>query len=396
MTDATRSNAVRLGVIGLGRAFTLMLPTYLAHPRIRLVAACDPRADARARFASDFSANVYDTAEALCADPAVQAVYIASPHQFHVEHVKLAAKHGKHVLVEKPMALNIDDCREMIAAATRGGIRLLVGHSHSFDTPYLRARELISSGKYGEVRMINAVNFTDFLYRPRRPEELVTAQGGGVVFSQGAHQVDVVRLLAGRRALSVRAFTGQWDAARPTEGAYNAQILFDGGAFASLTYSGYGRFDTDEFNGWSGELGQTRDPESYGTARALLRQATTPEEETRLKDRRAYGPSARDAFRGGKEFGHNHFGLVIASCELADLRPMPDGVLVYANDEKHLEKLERPGVPRGEVGDELYTAVALGEPPLHSGEWGMATLEICLAILRSAAAKQEVRLEHQI
>ena len=200
MTDATRNDAVRLGVIGLGRAFTLMLPTYLAHPRIRLVAACDPRPDARARFASDFSASVYESADALCADPAVQAVYIASPHQFHVEHVKLAAKHGKHVLVEKPMALTVADCREMIAAAKDGGIRLLVGHSHSYDTPYLRARELIASGKYGQVRMINAVNFTDFLYRPRRPEELITAQGGGVVFSQGAHQVDVVRLLAGRRA----------------------------------------------------------------------------------------------------------------------------------------------------------------------------------------------------
>ncbi|HEY1978892.1 MAG TPA: Gfo/Idh/MocA family oxidoreductase, partial [Xanthobacteraceae bacterium] len=97
-SDAVRNDAVRLGVIGLGRAFTLMLPTYLAHPRIRLVAACDPRADARARFAGDFSANVYESADALCADPSVQAVYVASPHQFHVEHVKLAAKHGKHVL----------------------------------------------------------------------------------------------------------------------------------------------------------------------------------------------------------------------------------------------------------------------------------------------------------
>jgi phthalate 4,5-cis-dihydrodiol dehydrogenase len=394
-SDAVRNDAVRLGVIGLGRAFTLMLPTYLAHPRIRLVAACDPRPDARARFASDFSANVYESADALCADPSVQAVYVASPHQFHVEHVKLAAKHGKHVLVEKPMALTVADCREMIAAASDGGIRLLVGHSHSYDTPYLRARELIASGKYGQVRMINALNFTDFLYRPRRPEELITAQGGGVVFSQGAHQVDVVRLLAGRRALAVRAFTGQWDAVRPTEGAYNAQILFEGGAFASLTYSGYGRFDTDELNGWSGELGQLRDCESYGGARALLRQASTPEEETRLKDRRAYGPSASDAFRGGKGLGHNHFGFVVASCELADLRPMPDGILVYANDEKHLEKLEQPNVPRGEVGDELYAAVALGQAPLHSGEWGMATLEICLAILRSAASKEEIRLGQQ-
>ena len=131
---------LNLGVIGLGRAFTLMLPTFVADPRIRLVAAHDPRADARARFAQEFGARVFEDAEALCTDPDVKAVYIASPHQFHLAHVKCAAKHGKHVLVEKPMALSVEDCRDMIAAANDGGVKLLVGHSHSFDMP-LHARD---------------------------------------------------------------------------------------------------------------------------------------------------------------------------------------------------------------------------------------------------------------
>ena len=102
---------LKLGVIGLGRAFTLMLPTFANHPLIKLVAASDPRADARERFAGEFGAGVYEDAEALCADPDVAAVYVASPHQFHLAHVKLAAKHGKHVLVEKPMALTVADCQ---------------------------------------------------------------------------------------------------------------------------------------------------------------------------------------------------------------------------------------------------------------------------------------------
>src|ERR1700690_990811 len=226
------SERLNLGVIGLGRAFTLMLPTFASHPLIAMVAASDPRADARERFAAEFGAKVYESAEALCADPEVQAVYVASPHQFHVDHVKLAAAQRKHVLVEKPMALTVDDCREMIAAARQAGIQLLVGHSHSYDLPYLRTREMIRTGAHGRVRMINALNFTDFLYRPRRPEELDAAQGGGVVFSQGAHQVDIVRLLAGSKATSVRAFTGNWDPARASEGAYTAQIKFDNGSFA--------------------------------------------------------------------------------------------------------------------------------------------------------------------
>lgn len=399
MSDPDRTvdmrNALNLGVIGLGRAFTLMLPTLVRHPLIRLAAAHDPRADARARFATDFGANVHETAEALCADDSVQAVYIASPHQFHVEHVKLAAKHGKHVLVEKPMALTISDCSEMIAAAHSGGIQLLVGHSHSYDRPYLHARALIATGKYGRVRMINALNFTDFLYRPRRPEELDTRAGGGVVFSQAAHQVDVVRLLAGRAAISVRAFTGRWDPERPTEGAYNAQIGFDDGAFASLTYSGYGRFDTDEFNGWIGELGQRRDPGSYGNARALLRTARSQDEESRLKNKRAYGPAGSDTFQGSPGLAHNHFGFVTVSCERADLRPTPEGVLVYGDDARRMEAVPSPDVPRSEVIEELYSAAILGISPLHSGEWGRATLEICLAILRSAEINQEVRLKLQ-
>jgi phthalate 4,5-cis-dihydrodiol dehydrogenase len=387
---------LKLGVIGLGRAFTLMLPTFAADPRIELVAACDPRADARERFTEEFDAKAFEDAEALCADSDVTAVYVASPHQFHVAHVRWAAKHGKHVLVEKPMALSVVDCQAMIAAAREANVKLLVGHSHSFDLPYLRARAMIGSGAYGHVRMINALNFTDFLYRPRRPEELDTAQGGGVVFSQAAHQVDIVRLLAQTKATSVRAFTGNWDSARNTEGAYSAQIKFADGSFASLTYSGYAHFDTDEFMDWWGELGQRRDGgTSYGRARQNLQRAANATDEIAMKNTRAYGPSGLEAFRINGEIAHNHFGVVVASCEHADLRPLPHGVMVYGDGTRHLDELPSPKIPRAEVVDELYAAAVLGAVPLHSGEWGLATLELCLAILESGTSGKEARLNHQ-
>lgn len=381
---------LRLGVIGLGRAFTLMLPTFLQDHRVRLVAAFDPRPEARACFAEDFKATAHESAESLCADPAVQAVYIASPHALHVEHVRIAAAHGKHVLVEKPMALTIADCHSMIEATRAAGIHLLVGHSHSFDRPYLRTRDLIASGEFGRLRMITAINFTDFLYRPRRPEELDTSQGGGVVFSQAAHQVDVVRLLVNRPATSVRAFTGDWDSTRPTEGAYSAQIWFGTEIVASLTYSGYGHFDTDEFNGWIGELGHRRDPDAYGAARRQLQTVTTAEQEIALKNQRSYGPATSSAFAGSRPAGHNHFGMVLVTCEKADLRPLPNGVMIYSNDRRSLDPLPAPDVPRQEVIDELHAAVVHNIPPLHSGEWSVANLEICLAMLRSKTNASEV------
>src|ERR1700722_5460283 len=108
------SEPLKLGIIGLGRAFTLMLPTFASHPRIAMVAASDPRSDARERFAEEFGARVYEGADALCADPEVQAVYVASPHQYHVDHVKLAAAQRKHGRVERGKALTASRRRELM------------------------------------------------------------------------------------------------------------------------------------------------------------------------------------------------------------------------------------------------------------------------------------------
>jgi phthalate 4,5-cis-dihydrodiol dehydrogenase len=389
---------LRLGVAGLGRAFMLMLPTLGRDRRVRLAAAADPRPEARAAFVRDFStpdspARAYATVEELAADADVEAVYVATPHQFHVAHVAALAAGAKQMLVEKPMALTLADCDRMIEAAAKAGVHLLVGHSHSFDTPYLETAKLIASGEHGAVRMITALNFTDFLYRPRRPEELVTAAGGGVVFSQAAHQVDVARLLGGGRVATVRAVTGNWDPQRPTEGAYQAFLTFEGGASASLTYSGYGRFDTDELMGWTGELGQARDPLAYGAARAALRKVAGADEETALKNARTYGVAALPPVAVAK---HNHFGVVIASCQRADLRPMADGIHIYGNDRREFVALASPAIPRFEVVDELLAAVRDNRPPLHSGAWGRATLEVCLAILESARTGKEIRMAGQV
>jgi len=381
---------LRLGVAGLGRAFACMLPTFAADERVALVAAADPRPEARERFAADFSAKTYGTVEELCADPAVEIVYVATPHQYHAAHAILAVRHRKHVLVEKPMALTLEDCAAMIEAARRAGVHLVVGHSHSFDAPILRTRELILSGAYGAVRLIHAMNYTDFLRRPRRPEELDTAQGGGAVFNQAAHQVDIVRLLGGGRVASVRAATGAWDKTRPTEGSYSALLTFQDGAFASLTYGGYGHFDSDEFQQWIGELGETKRP----YARVPQSFANAAEEAT-LKNARNYG-GANFRSAEAQALAHQHFGTIIVSCERADLRPMPNGVMIYQDGAARLDPLPPPAVPRAEVIDELYAAVVNGTPPLHDGAWAMATLEVCRAILQSSREGRDVMLAHQV
>jgi phthalate 4,5-cis-dihydrodiol dehydrogenase len=325
---------LRIGVAGLGRAFTVMLPAF-ADPRVALVGAADPRAEARARFAADFSANTYDTVEELCADPAVEVIYVATPHQHHAQHAALAAQHGKHLLVEKPMALTMEDCAAMNEAAQAAGVHLIVGHSHSFDAPILRTRELIASGAYGAVRMLHA--------------------------------------------------------SRPTEGAYSALLTFENGAFGSLIYSGYGHFDSDEFSGWIGEMGQAKP----ANARKLPPHFASAEEEAAFKNARNYGGAAYQP-PANQDLAHQHFGTIIVSCERADLRPLPNGVAIYADGTARLDPLPLPSVPRAEVIDELYNAVVHSKPPLHDGAWAMATLEVCLAILQSAREGRDVALAHQI
>ena len=382
---------VRLGVVGLGRAFALTAPALRADHRIDLVAACAPREDSRAAFEAAFGGRGYADPDGLLAHPGLEAVYIATPHELHAGQAIAAATAGKHVLVEKPLAVSLADGEAMVEACEKAGVALLVGPSHSFDAPVAQARALIESGALGRVRMIHAFNYTDFLYRPRRPEELRTEAGGGVLFSQAVHQVDIVRLLAGGLATQVSALTGTWDSVRPAEGAYSALLAFEGGAFASLTYSGYGRFDSDEWMGWVGELGHEKDPDDYGRARRALAAAPTPEAESALKRTRTFGAADVPPAAPHQE----HFGPVVVCCERGDIRLTPDGLWIYG-DERRFEAAPPIADPRTPVLDALVAAVRDGIEPVQTGRWGLASLEVCHAILQSARSGAPVPLTQQV
>ena len=393
---ATEQQRLRIGFIGLGMAGSGMVRSMVEHPDVSIAAAADRHAGPREAFARDFEAEVYEDAEALCESPNVDFVYVATPHQFHKEHVIMAAEHGKHVIVEKPLALTMEDCDAIIEAVDRTGVKVIVGHTHSYDPAIRVMRQMIASGDYGRLGMINTWNYTNFLYRPRRPEELDTSLGGGILFNQVPHQVDSVRVLGGGLVKSVRAATGIWDPARPTEGSHLTFLQFEDGAAASLVYSGYDHFSTDEFNGWIGEGGGASAPDSHGRARRSLAGVNGQEEiDLRtsvyaykgLGDRAASGPQNQP-----------RFGVMVVSCERGDLRPTANGVAVYTAEGMREEPIAPGrGVPgRGDVMDELYNAVVNGAPLVHDARWGKATVEVSLAILESARTQQEIALKHQV
>lgn len=378
-----------LGVAGLGSAFLGMYSTIKTHPCVEVVAAADMRNEARNRFAEEFGAQTYETVENLCRNDRVDLVYIATPHQYHAEHAITAARNGKHVILEKPMALTIRDCQSIIDEVEKAGTRLIIGHTNSYDPPILKMREIVSGGELGDLRMIHAFNYQAYLYRARRPEELDTALGGGILFNQVPHQVDMVRLISGGIVRSVRAYAGIWDPDRPTEGSLSAFIDLQNDVAASIVYSGYGHFDSEEF------LGQAPSQGRYGAERKLVRNLGGQAEEAALKQDLGYGGSKQRSWdRGNGQ--HEHFGIVIVSCDKGDMRASPDGITIYGDSEICEVSVPpgRGGGRRAKVIDELYDAVFFDKPPLHDARWGMATLEVCLALLKSARERREIVLSH--
>src|SRR5207248_3446053 len=142
------------------------------------------------------------------------------------EHAIMAAEHGKHVVVEKPMALSIEQAEKMLDAADKNGVKLLAGHTQSFSPPIRTMRRIIQSGKLGKLCAIHIMAYSDWMLRPRTADELDPSQGGGVPYRQVPHQGDSIRLLGGGMLRSVRAMTGQWMPARPISGYYCAYLEF--------------------------------------------------------------------------------------------------------------------------------------------------------------------------
>lgn len=371
-------------------AGAVMVSAASAHPGFALRAAADPHPAPRDAFARDFNASAYADMAELCADPAVEVIYIATPHQFHAPHAIMAAEHGKHVILEKPMALTLADCDAIIAAVERNGVQLIVGHTHAFDPNVRAMRGIIARGELGRLGMINSFNYTSYLYRPRRPEELDTSKGGGILFNQVPHQIDTVRLLAGGKVKSVRAHTNVLDPARPTEAGCMALLQFEDGAAATLVYGGYDFFDTDEWHFGVGEGGSPKTI-AHGAARRALAQE---KEESGLRTKTlAYG-----ARRIDMPASQPHFGVTIVTCAKGEMRASADGILIYSRDGVREIALPRgAGMPgRQEALDDIAAAIRTGKKPVHDGRWGKATVEVALAIQRSAREDREIAVSHQV
>jgi phthalate 4,5-cis-dihydrodiol dehydrogenase len=400
---------LRLGFIGLGQAVARMLQQYgeIAKLPYRIAAAADPREHALASFRKEFDAEVFTDAEAMLRADAIDVVYIATPPEMHREHVELAAKYGKHAICEKPMALTIADCDAMVNAAERAGVKLLAGHTHSFDAPIRKMREIIDGGTIGNLVSVNTANYNEFNPRPWTTAELKSTNGP--ILNQGPHQVDIVRQLGGGMVRSVRAQT-IWDSLRGCEGGWMCFLEFENGVPATLAYDARGFFDTSELFWWGGEGGTPRDPGTNVMMRKNFRkleQLGANELEEYLesqKEQGRYGAGKIDpevwalwGYAGPDTIHHQpFFGITIASCERGAMRQSLDGLIVYGDDAVTQVPLGKERRARAAELMDMYEGIVNGKPLYHDGAWGRATLEVCLAMIESGRTRKEIPMKLQV
>src|SRR6185369_11203611 len=142
----------------------------------------------------------YSTSEELLKDEQIDAVYIATPVYLHAAQTIATARSGKHVLCEKPMAMNVDECDQMIAACTRHNVKLGVSYYRHFYPVIGRIRDLLASGEIGTpiICQINAFEYFDpGADHPRRWLIEKAAAGGGPMFDFGCHRIEVLMHLFG-------------------------------------------------------------------------------------------------------------------------------------------------------------------------------------------------------
>lgn len=192
-------STVRLGLIGCGRVAEERHVPALRHVSgIRIQAVADPdRARAKRLADRQGVAQRFDDYRALLVAADLDAVAVLTPTPAHAEIVTAALAAGKHVLVEKPLALDADGCDRMLDAAARSTARVVVGFNLRQHRLVRRARDIVSSGALGRIRAVRSVYTHDRSGKDAPDWHRKLAKGGGVTFNEAVHHFDLWRFLLG-------------------------------------------------------------------------------------------------------------------------------------------------------------------------------------------------------
>ena len=252
---------IRVAVIGCGLvAQRSHLPAYVSAPEAELEAVVSGRRETAETVAAQFgNPRVLDSWEAAIADPAVDAIDICTPNSLHAPIAIAAARAGKHVIVEKPMATTIAEADAMVAAARETGVTLMVAHNLRFVPIYQAVQKAMAQGTIGAPFSARGI------FMHAGPDEFWGATsswfwqeqeaGGGSLLDMGIHMIDLLRWIIGRPVLEVTSMTSR--VSRPTFADDNAMLVMrmEGDVLASVQASWSARPFPDRQIAIHGELG---------------------------------------------------------------------------------------------------------------------------------------------
>jgi len=203
------SGDVGVAVVGTGRAGMIHARNYAAGtPGARLVALADPNREALDAAGRELGITaLYERPADLLADPQVDAVVVVTPTNLHRDIVVTAARAGKHVFCEKPMAMNVAECESMIRACDEAGVKLQIGFMRRFDASYQASHEQVLAGEIGEVNQIKSLTHGPSVPQPWM---LDVARSNGPLAEVSSHDIDTVRWFAGSEIVEVYAVAGNF------------------------------------------------------------------------------------------------------------------------------------------------------------------------------------------
>jgi predicted dehydrogenase len=252
--------SLKWGLIGCGDiAQRRVAPALRDLPNCRLQAVARAQADLADSFANRFGAiKSYRTCNELLADKEIEAVYIATPVHLHAVQTIAAAEAGKHVLCEKPMAMNVKECDEMIAACRANNVKLGIAYYRHFYPVIGRIKSVIQSGEIGTPALVQINAFEWFDPKPEHPRYWLVKKelaGGGPIFDFGCHRIEVLVNVFGPIEL-VTSMVSNVVFDREVEDTATALFQFRGGTCGvlSVTHAANEPRDTLDVFGTQGSI----------------------------------------------------------------------------------------------------------------------------------------------
>jgi len=231
---------LKVGIIGLGGIARSHCDSIATLDHVEVVAVADLLEEKRAEYRGKYDIpKGYASHTELLKDDEIEAVAVVLGHQLHHQLTVDACNAGKHVLVEKPMALSLEQCDNMIAAAAANNVKLMVGYSQHYYGTSLKAKEILDSGELGPI--ITAVSYMskNWNYKGRRPQYRSRYHGGGMWQTNGVHVVDRLTWIMASQAISVSAAIGTRAHYQASDDSATAFIRYKNGLAGVAVAIGY-------------------------------------------------------------------------------------------------------------------------------------------------------------